>query len=285
VKIKRSEPTPDHHADRGGEQSPPIPSRRPRTVAHGWDEGLPDDLLALLTSARSARIERVGRWPARPRGVVLVLHGGRSVGRGRAHPLRLPYLRMWPLARMLDRAGRSAGLATGLVRYRFQGWNGEAMDAFRDVEYVLIELSRSHPQVPVALLGHSMGGRAALRAAGHPSVVAVAALAPWLVDDEPVEQLAGRTVLIAHGDQDRMTDPAQSYAYALRAARVTSRACRFEVHGESHAMLRRRRDWSRLVRHFLLGELGARLPDTGIEAAIELPVPDRLRVGLPAVHR
>ncbi|WP_438949092.1 LLM class flavin-dependent oxidoreductase, partial [Streptomyces harbinensis] len=33
--------------------------------------------------------------------------------------------------------------------------------------------------VPVVLVGHSMGGRAALRAAGHPAVTGVVALAPW----------------------------------------------------------------------------------------------------------
>ncbi|MDT7636683.1 MAG: hypothetical protein QOC83_971 [Pseudonocardiales bacterium] len=62
-----------------------------------------------------------------------------------------------------------------------------------------------------------------------------------------VRQLAGRTVLLAHGDQDRVTDPERSYAYAyayaLRARQVSDQVCRFDVPGDGHAMLRRRRDW------------------------------------------
>ncbi|MDT7675455.1 MAG: hypothetical protein QOD82_3357 [Pseudonocardiales bacterium] len=59
--------------------------------------------------------------------------------------------------------------------------------------------------------------------------------------------LAGRTVLLAHGDQVRVTDPERSYAYALRARQVSDQVCRFDVPGDGHSMLRRRRDWNLLV--------------------------------------
>jgi predicted esterase len=47
-----------------------------------------------------------------------------------------------------------------------------------------------------------------------------------------VRQLAGWTVLLAHGDQDRVTDPERSYAYALRARQVSDQVCRFDLAGE-----------------------------------------------------
>ena len=62
-----------------------------------------------------------------------------------------------------------------------------------------------------------MGARAAMRAAGHPAVSAVAGLAPWLALGEPVEQLAGRWVLVAHGTADVITSPAGDLG--LRRAR------------------------------------------------------------------
>ena len=38
----------------------------------------------------------------------------------------------------------------------------------------------AYPGVPIALVGHSMGGRVALHLAGEADVVVVAALAPWI---------------------------------------------------------------------------------------------------------
>ena len=116
-------------------------------------------------------------------------------------------------------------------------------------------------------------------------VVAVCGLAPWLEGSDPVDQLAGRSVLIAHGDRERMTDPAASYAYALRARSVTDRVARFDVLGDGHAMLRRAGDWTALVRRFALGELGAEPRDPVIANAMAEPAPAGLRVALEGVDR
>ncbi len=230
-------------------------------------------------------VEPIGRPVEHPSALVLVLHGGRAHGHDRAHALRLAYLRMEPFARMLADTGRERGLAVWMVRYRYRGWNAPAMDPVHDTEWALDEARRRHPGVPVVLLGHSMGARAALYAAGHPSVVAVCALAPWLDGTDPVDQLAGRTVLIAHGDRERMTDPRESYAYAVRAKRITTRVCRFDVFGDGHAMLRRARDWSSLVRRFVFGELGIEPPDPEIANALRQPAPDGLRAALSGVQQ
>jgi pimeloyl-ACP methyl ester carboxylesterase len=164
-----------------------------------------------------------------------------------------------------------------MVRYRHRGWNGEARDAARDVAALLTS------DLPTVLVGHSMGGRAVLHAAGAPQVRAVAALAPWLDGSDPVEQLAGRAVLIAHGDRERMTDPRESLAYAVRAREVT-RVARFAVHGDGHAMLRHAAEWHDLVRRFVLGELGFEPEDPAITNAMRQPTPGGLDVPLGGVR-
>jgi pimeloyl-ACP methyl ester carboxylesterase len=203
------------------------------------------------------RLEAVGGAAPDATSVVLVLHGGRA----RSHEpagtrRRLTYLRMLPFARMLRRAGP----AVYMLRYRYRGWNDPDLDAYRDAVWAIAEIGRRHPGAPVVLLGHSMGGRAALRAGGADGVVAVCALAPW-------------------------TDPRESYAYAVRAKDVTDRVCRFEVLGDGHAMLRRAGDWSSLVRRFVLAETGIEPEDPDIANAMRQPAPAGLARALTGASR
>jgi hypothetical protein len=123
-----------------------------------------------------------------------------------------------------------------------------------------------------------MGARAALRAAGHPSVVSVVALAPWCPPAEPVDQLEGRTVAIAHGDGDRITDPARSLEFARRAHPVAARLARFELGGTGHTMLQRLPTWQSLGRRLALGTLGLRPLDGRLASAFALPADEAVRV-------
>jgi pimeloyl-ACP methyl ester carboxylesterase len=219
------------------------------------------------------RLEPVGTPPESPRGLVVVAHGGRSRSTDSGERRRLTYWRMLPFARALTHPD----LAVVMVRYRHRGWNGPAQDAARDVAALLTS------DLPTVLVGHSMGGRAVLHAAGAPQVRAVAALAPWLDGSDPVAQLAGRDVLIAHGDRERMTDPRESLAYAVRAREVT-RVARFDVHGDGHAMLRHAAGWHALVRRFVLGELGFEPEDPVITNAMRQPTPGGLEVPMGGAH-
>lgn len=199
------------------------------------------------------------------RGVALALHGGRENSLAGTRPWNLAAVRMWPF---LSALRGTPGLATGLVQYRYRGWNGEMAHPVADARWALGQVRERFGDVPVVLIGHSMGGRTALRVAGERNVVAVAALAPWLPRDEPIAQLAGRTVLIAHGDRERTTDPALSFAYAQRARTVADRVCYFDVLGDGHTMMRRARDWHRLAARFVRGELGIEPLDPEIADAL-----------------
>lgn len=221
------------------------------------------------------RLRKLGATGVDVRAAVLVLHGGQEDSTAPAAPWQPAYVRMIPFARDLRRA---PGVAVWLLCNRYRGWNAPDLDPVADARWALARLRAEYPGVPVALVGHSMGGRVALRVADDPAVAGVCALAPWTPEGEPVAQLADRTVLIAHGDRDRMTDPALSYTYAERAKEVTDAVARFDVRGEGHALLRRYRAWTSLVRRFTLGVLGVAEVDREIAEALAKPAPDGLRV-------
>jgi pimeloyl-ACP methyl ester carboxylesterase len=189
------------------------------------------------------------------RGAVVVAHGGKSVSTALTSPLELAVLRMAPLANAIRRALRGCGVAVCQPRFEVQGWNGELASPVADLGRVLDEIGPRYGGIPVVLIGHSMGARAAFRVAAHPAVTAVAGLAPWLPPGEPVDQLAGRRVLLAHGTADRVTPPEETWAYAERARSVTNVAV-IEVRGGEHTMLWRAPLWHRLAVEFSRLSLG-----------------------------
>jgi predicted esterase len=192
----------------------------------------------------------------RTRAVALVLPGGQVSSLLPSSPRQLAARRMYPFAAGLHRADRDRGLAVWLLHYRYRGWNGEQASPLADIGWALDEVRRRHGGVPVVLLGHSMGGRAALRMGGDPSVRAVAAFAPWLPGGEPAGQLAGRRVLIAHGSLDRVTSPRASRGYARLAAAAGADVRWQQVRGDTHAMLLRYQTWQRLAIRFTICALG-----------------------------
>jgi pimeloyl-ACP methyl ester carboxylesterase len=188
-----------------------------------------------------------------PRLIALVLHGGQEHSSRPVPSWSLAYLRMVPFGNDLVRS--SDELAVFLLRNRVRGWNEPRLDPVKDARWALAEIRRRRPGVPIVLVGHSMGARVAFRVADDAGVIAVCGLAPWCRPEDPWEQLAGRTVLIAHGDQDRITNPRASHYFARRVAKVTEDVTWQQVDGEAHAMMRRPREWRDLVRHFVLGQL------------------------------
>jgi dienelactone hydrolase len=204
------------------------------------------------------------------RAVVLVAHGGREVSAARTSAVQPAVLRMIPVAAVIGQALRGQAVVVRRPRFRVRGWNGAQASPVQDLMEVLDDIRAQFGPVPVVLVGHSMGARAAMRAAGHPSVSAVAGLAPWLPLGEPVDQLAGRRVLLAHGTADFVTRPAETWAYAGRARDLTSVA-EIEVRGGDHAMLRRASLWHGLAAAFSCAALGLPAPDGPVAGALASP--------------
>ncbi|WP_457949228.1 alpha/beta hydrolase [Pseudarthrobacter sp. alpha12b] len=186
------------------------------------------------------------------KGVVLVLHGGRAHSRDPVEARHLSPARMVPFARHLHRAGRKHGLAVWSLRNSVRGWNGPDMSPLQDARWALQQIAERHPDVPVFLLGHSMGGLTAVCAADHPQVEAVVALAPWLSPETPAANVAGRKVLIIHGTTDHMTSPSQSLAFARRASADAASMQYVSLRGVGHFMLRKVRVWQTLATGFVI---------------------------------
>ena len=213
--------------------------------------------------------------PASLRGVVVLAHGGREFGTAVPSRFAQGLLRMVPIARALSHRGARDGLLVTQLRYRMTGYNDGA--PVEDVRQVVGDLVRAHG-VPVCLVGHSMGGRAVLQAADAPGIAGVLALAPWCPSSDPVDQLAGRQVVFAHGVDDRRIRPATSYEFALRARRVSPAVCRFEVARSGHGMVRRAHLWTVVTASFVLGTLGITAMPERIAAAMALPADEACSV-------
>ncbi|MEY8040230.1 alpha/beta hydrolase [Saccharopolyspora cebuensis] len=182
--------------------------------------------------------------------VFLVLHGGRATSSEPVRATQLAFRRMLPLAGAVHRGTAHFGAAVWVLRNRVRGWNDDRLDAVRDARWALDIIGRAHPRARVALIGHSMGARAALRVADAPAVRSVCALAPWTLRTDPVAQLRDRGLLIVHGDRDRTTSPAASQDFARRARAAGARVERIVISGSGHAMLRHARSWNEHVRRF-----------------------------------
>jgi pimeloyl-ACP methyl ester carboxylesterase len=194
--------------------------------------------------------------PVPIRALAVFCHGGTVASVEPPKERALSLLRMRAIEQFVGAAGAGSGLGTYLVRYRVAGWNGVAADAHADVRWTLDEIRARHgTDVPVVLVGHSMGGRAVLRAGDDASVRAVCALAPWTPPGEPVDHLRDRTVAVLHGRGDRWVPAALSAEFAARAEQAGARIARFTTTG-GHSMLRRAPLWHAFVRDVVLGGTG-----------------------------
>jgi pimeloyl-ACP methyl ester carboxylesterase len=142
-----------------------------------------------------------------------------------------------------------AGIASALLKYRVQGWNArdDEPSPLADARWALDELA-AHYDVPVVLVGHSMGGRTGIRVAQHPNVVGLVAVAPWFPADEEVSPLAGRHLSVLHGTRDRITSAQESRAVADRSESVTASTTYQALPDRGHYLLKDASGWHRGIR-------------------------------------
>lgn len=191
--------------------------------------------------------------PARPRAAVLMLHGGKE----RSDLLVDGRSASWRRSRAMQRAiaprARESGVSTWLLRYRFRGWNGGA--PVEDARWALDQVRTELGDVPVVLLGHSMGARTSVHVADHASVVGVVGLAPWFPPGERVQALAGKALVAAHGRRDHITSYRASVDYVARARAVAASAELHDMGNVGHYMLRNIAAWNDLAVASSLGLL------------------------------
>ncbi len=190
--------------------------------------------------------------PSSPEAAVLVLHGGASRGdRMMVSPAQLSVIRMIPTARAVARAGRGR-LAVFRLLNSYRGWDSQHTPV-ADAAWGMAQVREQHGDLPFGLVGHSLGGRAALLAGGQDGVESVVALNPWVYPTDTVD-LTGRRVLILHGERDRIASPARAEAVARNLSR-TAEVGFVSIPGGKHAMLRHGREFDRRAADFTAEEL------------------------------
>jgi pimeloyl-ACP methyl ester carboxylesterase len=188
-----------------------------------------------------------------------VLHGGAARrDRPRVSPAQLSVLRMVPIASRLAHAGRGE-LAVFRLLNSSRGWDTRHTPV-DDVRWALGQVAERYGDVPAALVGHSLGGRAALLAGSSPQVRCVVALNPW-VDPRDHVDLSGRHVLVVHGTDDRVASPARAEQVARSLAPTAATFGLLRVEGGKHAMLRRGGVFTRAATDFVGATLLGRSVD------------------------
>jgi alpha-beta hydrolase superfamily lysophospholipase len=203
------------------------------------------------------------QMPATAGAVVLVLHGGSADSTLPVGRLSLPALRLVPMARAVARS--MPGAAVYRLRNSVRGWNGDGAAVLGDAQWALSLIQAEYPDVPIVVVGHSLGGRVAAHLAGSVGwvkeagrvneggrvkegapVVGAVVLAPWLESSDPVSGLRGVPISVVQGTRDRTIPTSSTDIWLARASATGALMRRSVVDGGEHTMLRRRRRWDRL---------------------------------------
>ncbi len=180
---------------------------------------------------------------APPRALVLMLHGGKETSTTPVDGRSASWRRSLTMQRSISPRAHTAGVSTWLLRYRHRGWNGGS-GPIADARWALEEVRRELGDLPVVLLGHSMGARTAVHVADDPSVVGVVGLAPWFPPDEGVSALAGKRLIAAHGRRDRITSYAATARYVEQVRATGALASLQDMGPVGHYMLKQPAAWN-----------------------------------------
>lgn len=193
-----------------------------------------------------------------PRAVTLLMHGGTQRSHDPVSGRSASWRRMAAMQRRIAPRLHEAGVASWLLRYTARGWNGSGTGPQEDAHWALEQVRASYGEVPVVLLGHSMGARTAAYVVGAPQVVGLVALAPWWQPEDPVRGLRGKHVVAAHGRADKITSARMTRAFLARAEGVASSTEYVDMGRVGHYMLRRVEMWNAAAADGVLG-LAARV--------------------------
>jgi alpha-beta hydrolase superfamily lysophospholipase len=168
-------------------------------------------------------------------------------------PAQLSVLRMIPIAWRAARVGQRR-LAVFRLINSSRGWDTRHTPV-QDAHWALEQLAaRYRKRLPTCLIGHSLGGRAALLAIDRREVRSAVALAPWVYPTDIPARPCADHVLIVHGSRDRTASPQRSAELAMRLSTKVWVGY-VEVEGGKHGMLRRLRLFDGLAADFAAATL------------------------------
>jgi len=188
--------------------------------------------------------------PAQQHGLVVMLHGGAERGTQPVDDKSLALRRTAWMFRSITDDLVGAGIGVVLLRFSVKGWNarrGQEPSPVTDARAALTDLHARFPDTPIVLLGHSMGARTAARVADQSGVVGVVGLAPWFPHDDPVDALAGKHLVAAHGRRDRITSARATRIFVERAAPDAAGVQFLDMGRLGHYMLRGADRWNRVA--------------------------------------
>lgn len=201
----------------------------------------------------------LGSAPAgRADAFILILHGGKPRSSRTYLPvLNASLLRMLPFDRDIRNRihahpdARDLTIGTHVLQYRVRGWNEPDRDSAADAVWAVDEIRRAHgDDTPIAVLGHSMGGRAAahLVERRQDNVRSVFALAPWWPDLDGLRmEAASPTLRVLHGSIDPITSPKDSRRQTEHLAAAGVDARWFAVPSAGHYMFRQPSLWREMA--------------------------------------
>lgn len=199
------------------------------------------------------------------RALILMLHGGQEISREPVDQSSGPWRRSLVMQHQITPKAHAAGVGTWLLRYQERGWNDDAAPSpVPDARWALDQVRQELGELPVVLVGHSMGARTSVRIADDPLVHGVVALAPWLPPEDPVTPLAGKVLAAAHGSTDKITSAKATARFVDRARTVGAEAGFHDMGPVGHYMLRRVRAWNR----FAINRALEILPASGFRAPL-----------------
>lgn len=123
-------------------------------------------------------------------------------------------------------APKLPSLAFVEVKYRIRSWQ-----RFEECVEDAREALERAGDVPVAVVGFSMGGAVAVRVAADPHVRTVLGVCPWLPDRLDVSTLAGKRLTVVHGSLDRALPGVPGVSPSL-SRRGYERALAAGAHGD-----------------------------------------------------
>ncbi|MBK5249868.1 MAG: alpha/beta fold hydrolase [Actinomycetales bacterium] len=183
----------------------------------------------------------------RPNGLILMLHGGKADSLTPVDGKNASWRRSNAMMSHISGRANRVGASIWLLRHQQAGWNerdASPPSPVPDARWALAEARRELSDLPVVLLGHSMGGRTAVAVADEPHVTGVVALAPWLPADESAQTLAGKQFAAAHGRSDKITSCRETQAFVRRAESVASSTEFKDMGRVGHFMIRRISTWN-----------------------------------------